>query len=351
MVKQDRNHILSAGYIRNWAIDDQVMCELLPEGKRQLLSPSQVGVRKKFYAGSPDKAGKRTAAPAESARHLVETRALPLIRNLPDRWPLDDEGDRAWIALWIAMTMCSSPGRRRRIPRTVSRFFADLEREDPTFAAMTRRGRAEFSQPDFELDSMFEEVSSVASLIGQMHWALLGFGKRELVSSDHPVDALLWSAGDPEWHAESPSSLVLVSRELRVPCGPAAALVLSWLDGDDRVPGVKAPRHLAGVVNRGVWMLAERHRFWQPGQTPRGVADGRPGGAVTRELFPDYDPKNCRRLDLVLPWHEARIRAQQAGTDDRSVTTARMERVDGRLVFRQVRHDGEHAEAFAEFSL
>jgi hypothetical protein len=349
-VQQDRNHVISAGYIRNWSVDDLVMCELVPDGQRLPLAPSRVGVRKKFYAGSPKNDGTRTAAPAERARGLVETNALPLLRELPDRWPLRDSSQRAWVALWLAMTLCSSPRQRRSIPGTVQRFFSDLEQSDPIFAAITRRTRGEFAQPDFELDSMFEEVSTVASLIGQMHWTLLRFARPEVVSSDHPIDAVLWTK-DANRSAGAPSGLVCDSREVRIPIGPAAALFLSWADGDDRVDMVHARRHHVGIVNRGVWVRAEHHRFWQPGQTPRGIDDSRPSAPLSRELFPDYDPKTCKRLDAALAWHTARIRAQQSGVEDRAVVTASMEYINGELVLTHARHDGEHAAVFSDFTL
>ncbi|MDA0168436.1 DUF4238 domain-containing protein [Solirubrobacter taibaiensis] len=349
-MKQDRNHVISAGYIRNWSVDDFVMCELVPERKRRLLAPSQVGVRKKFYAGSAKDDGTRTAEPAEHARGLVETKALPLLRELADHWPLQDTAQRAWVALWLAMTLCSSPHQRGFIPRTVQRFFSSIERTDPMFAAITRRTRDEFAEPDFELDSMFEEVSTVASLMGQMHWALLRFSRPELVSSDHPIDTVLWTS-DGNRSAGAPSGLVCDSCEIRIPIGPSAALLLSWADRDDRVDPINARRHHVSAVNRGVWIRAERHRFWQPGQTPRGVDDSRPSARLSVELFPDYDPKTCRRLDVALAWHTARLRAQQGGVEDRAVITAIMEHTSSGLVMTHQRHDGQHAAVFSDFQL
>jgi len=177
-MKLDRNHVISAGYIRNWAVDGVVECELvIPRRKRLQLAPSQVGVRTKFYAGSPAADGRRSAAAAEHARAAVETKALPLLRELADRWPLTSGDEWAWAALWFAMTLCASPGRRQQIPATVARFYTMLEREQPVIAAVTAEHRHELSEADFELDSMFEEVSTVASLLGQMHWTLLRFAR------------------------------------------------------------------------------------------------------------------------------------------------------------------------------
>ena len=193
-VELDRNHIISAGYIRNWAIDDLVECELVPEGKRIRLAASRVGVRKKFYAGSPTPDGSRSAGPAERAHGAVETKALPLLRDLAARWPVPDAEERAWVALWLAMTLCASPRRRQEIPSLVARFYATLEQDAPLLAALTADQRQELAEADFELDSLFEEISAVASLLGQMHWTLLRFSRPALISCDHPLSTVLWTS-------------------------------------------------------------------------------------------------------------------------------------------------------------
>ena len=349
-VKLDRNHVISAGYIRNWAVDDVVECELVPDGRRLQLAPSRVGVRKKFYAASPTAEGTRPAAAAEQARADVETRALPLLRDLADRWPLRDGSERAWVALWLAMTLCASPRRRQEIPETVDRFYRALESEDPLLAALTVGKRHELSEPDFELDSMFEDVTTVASLIGQMHWTLLRFGRPALISSDHPISSVLWTR-DMSRSAGAPSLLVLDSLEIRVALGPTSALLLTWADADDRVDVVRAARHHLCAFNRGAWEQAERHRFWQPGTTPRDIEDKRPLAPISAELFRGYDPKTSARLDAALAWYTRRVLDQQAGSDDRAVVIAWMEQVDGELRVVPVRHADEHAALFASFRL
>jgi hypothetical protein len=349
-VKLDRNHIISAGYIRNWAVDDLVECELVPEGKRLQLSPSQVGVRKKFYAGSPAPDGTRSAAPAERARGAVETKALPLLRNLADRWPVPNAEERAWVALWLAMTMCASPRQRQQIPGTVARFYAALEREAPLLAALTASQRQELTAAEFELDSMFEEVSTVASLLGQMHWTLLRFVWPALISSDHPVSTVLWTS-DTRRSAGSPSVLLLDSLEVRVAVSPTTALLLTWADADDRVDAMHAEGHHLRAFNRGAWEQAERHRFWQLGTMPRSIDERRPVTPISAGLFRAYDPRSSARLDAALAWIRRRLLEQQAGVKDGAVVTAWMEQADGtpRVVPR--RHAGEHASVFSAFGL
>ncbi len=300
-VKQDRNHIVSAGYIRNWAVDEVVECELVTDGRRRSLAPSHVGVRKKFYAGSPGPDGTRRAAPAERARHAVETEALPLLRELPIRWPLRDSGERAWIALWLAMILCTSPRRRQQLPDMVARFYAYLDREAPEFAQLTADQRHELCEADFELDSMFEDVSTAASLLGQMHWTLLQFTSPSLVSSDHPISTTLWTR-DKTRSSSEPPALLLASLEVRVPIGPTAALLLTWVDADDRADAVPASQTLLAAFNRGAWCQAERHRFWRPGTTPSDIDDRRPVPPISAELFDGYEPKSSARLDAAFAW-------------------------------------------------
>lgn len=346
----DRNHIVSAGYIRNWAVDDVVECELVPNARRLQLAPSQVGVRKKFYAGSPAADGTRTAAAVEQARGAVENRALPLLRDLGDRWPLRNSDERAWVALWLAMMLCASPRRRQHIPATVDRFFHALERDAPLLAARTAGQRQELRETAFELDSMFWEVSTVASLLGQMHWTLVRFARPELISSDHPVSTVLWTR-DPTRSAGAPPVLLLDSLEVRVAVSPTTALLLTWADADDRVDAVHAALHHSRGFNRGAWEQAEQHRFWQPGTTPPGVEDRQPAVPSSAELLRGYEPNNSARLDSALAWYRQRLLGHLAGVEDRAVVTAWMEQTDRGLRIAHVQHTDQHAEVFSAFVL
>ncbi|UGS36109.1 DUF4238 domain-containing protein [Capillimicrobium parvum] len=343
---RDRNHVISAGYIRNWTVDDVVECELVDGGQRLKLPPSQVGVRKKFYAASPSPDGSRPAAVAETERGAIETRALPLIRQLGQRWPLTDAGERAWVALWIAMILCASPRQRGEIPGMVGRFLDEMEREAPLLAWLTRAGRQELREADFELDSMFDAVSTVASIIGQMHWALLRFSRPELVSSDHPITQAAWSRTDAGGHVDVS---LLGSLEVRVPLDPRDALLLTWADADDRVPGHDAPRHQLAAFNHGAWAQAETHRFWRPGTTPRGI-DARPV-AVSAASFPAYDIRNSARLDATTAWLQTRTLDRARGVEDRAVVTAWMTQTTEGLKHSFVRHEGEHAQVLSSYSL
>jgi hypothetical protein len=349
-VELDRNHIISAGYVRNWASDDVVDCEPVPEGKRIRLAASRVGVRKKFYAGSPARDGSRSAGPAERARGVVENKALPLLRDLADRWPVTDSEERAWIALWLAMILCASPRRRQEIPGLVARFYAALEQDALLLAGLTVDQRPELAEADFELDSLFEEISAVASLLGQMHWTLLRFSRPALISCDHPLSTVLWT-NDPTRSAGSASVLVLDSLELRIAVSPTAALLLSWNDSDDRVKAVPAAMDDCLTLNRSAWDKAERHRFWEPGVSPTGIDGADTASPISTMWFKNYDPRSSARLDAALDWIRRRLIDQQAGVNDRAVVTAWMVHAGGhpRVVFS--RHAGEHASVFSAFEL
>jgi hypothetical protein len=347
-VELNRNHFLSAGYVRNWAGEDGlVSCELLPEGKRLRLAPTDIGVRKKFYARSPAPDGVRSARQAEKARGIVETEALPLIRDLAVQSGTPQGAERAWIALWLGMTLCGSPWRRRQIPDTVARFLTDLERDAPALAARTGDQRGELAEPDFELDSMFEEVSTTASLLGQMHWTVLRFDRPELTSSDHPIVSRLWSR-DPTGARDAPPMRLLESHEVLVTTGPQVALLLTWLDADDRRSSVVGRRSLVDALNGGSWAQAERHRFWHPDTWPRPPARSRSNISVTPQLLTAYDPRTTLRLDTALSWTRARYKR---GMTDRDVVISTVETTRGVARVALHRFGGAHARAFSEFGL
>jgi len=134
-------------------------------------------------------------------------------------------------------------------PSNVARFFSALELQRPIFAAVTASKREGLSEPDFELDSMFAEVSTVASLIGQMHWTLLVAGRPAFISSDHPITPVLWS-NQATQTVGAPDVLMLGSSEVRLPVGPRAALLFTWHDADDRVETVPAAAHHGACSTR-----------------------------------------------------------------------------------------------------
>jgi hypothetical protein len=344
----DRNHFVSAGYVRNWAGEDGlVSCEILPEGKRLQLAPTDIAVRRRFYARSPAPDGVRSARQAEKARGAVETRALPLIRDLAVQPGTPQGSERAWIALWLGMTLCGSPWRRRQIPETVARFFAELERNAPVVAARTSDQRGELAEPDFELDSMFEDVSTTASLLGQMHWTVLRFDRPELTSSDHPIVCRLWSR-DPKGARDAPPMRLLESHEVLVATGPQAALLLTWFDADDRRSSIVVHGSLVDTFNRGSWAQAERHRFWHPDRSPRPPERSGSSISVEPQLLTVYDPRTTLRLDTALSWTRERY---ERGMTDRAVVISTMATVQDVPCVALHRFDGAHAEVFSEFGL
>jgi hypothetical protein len=236
------------------------------------------------------------------------------------------------------------------LPDTVARFYAYLDREAPEFAQLTADQRHELSEADFELDSMFEDVSTAASLLGQMHWTLLQFTSPSLVSSDHPISTTLWTR-DKTRSSSEPPALLLASLEVRVPIGPTTALLLTWVDADDRADAVRASQTLLAAFNRGAWCQAERHRFWRPGTTPRDIDDRRPVPPISAELFDGYEPKSSARLDAAFAWAHQRMLGHLNGVEDRAVVTAWIEESNGGLRVAHVRHSHDHARVFSAFAL
>ena len=217
--------------------------------------------------------GVRSAQQAEKARGTVENEALPLIRGLAVQSGTPQGAERAWIALWLGMTLCGSPWRRRQIPDTVARFFADLERDAPALAARTVDQRGELAEPDFELDSMFEEVSTTASLLGQMHWTVLQFDRPELTSSDHPIVCRLWSR-DATRARDAPPMRLLESHEVLVATGPEQRSCSLGSTKTIEDPALLEADARWTRSNSGSWVQAERHPSGIPihrQDHPRGV--------------------------------------------------------------------------------
>jgi len=92
------------------------------------------------------------------------------------------------------------------------------------------------------LRKMLELVPKVATLLGHMHWTLLRFGRDRLATSDCPVVPwpLADRVGEP---GPLPWSGIREMVEIRFAVSPRLALVMTWLDEDDRTPPRTATAH------------------------------------------------------------------------------------------------------------
>lgn len=285
-----KHHVVPKGYLKAWAVSHQVMVARPGMDGAFRCNVAKAGVVTDFYRrfrpdGTPSDDVEGSLAGAESI-------ALPLLRQLRDRWPLSD-ADKGILAQLLALQLSRGSTWRdfhdhlveRSVPEMRREFLESLEasswrlpdgsrtnREE--FEAAFAKGRRDISSDTQRLERMLESVEKVSMVLGSMHWSLLEFEDDRLMTSDHPV--VVWplsrELGAPvDWR---PSQGLLPTLEVRFPVSPRSALLLTWMDAfDDDAPVLRAPPSAARNINACTRAQAAQQWFFKPSAEP-GIARG-----------------------------------------------------------------------------
>jgi hypothetical protein len=280
MPEHQRNHTVTQAYLDLFADNGMLMCHLVDPGWVKKIPTEHATVHGDFYVYR--RADGSRCTDFEVALGDVENVSVPLLRTLPQRWPLWGP-DRAKVAEYVAIQMLRTPAWRAF--------------HDPLRDAVLEDQEADFSgiPPDLweehvdsirsdkhRLEVMGRQFSIAASLIASMQWTLLEFGKRRLLTSDHPVVAI----GPEPGAAEAVPRWGLANVvEYRFPVTPTCALLFAWRDNgpDERRRGFPQD---AQALNFSVRSQAQTQWFWHPESS---LASGFDEFHLMTSRFYDYD--------------------------------------------------------------
>jgi hypothetical protein len=285
-----RSHLVPAGYLRGFAADGHVMA-IDRNGRSRRRGVKQAGVERDFYRRRrPDGT---YIQDVEETMARLESDAIPVIRDLGNSWP-PERTARATLAQFLALQLVRGRGWRGWHDEFIGR---EVESWQETREPVRPGGPAP-SEADIEavgdallgdagrLRKMLELVPKVATLLGHMHWTLLRFGRDRLATSDSPV--VPWPLAE---HTREPGPLpwsagIREMVEVRFAVSPRLALLMTWLNEDDRTEPRVAAAHHDRNLNAFVMAQAEREWFHRPGMSVR-QSSGRLT-PLSAELFPDY---------------------------------------------------------------
>jgi hypothetical protein len=262
--KHRHNHIVTRRYLDLFAEAGFVACHPAGEGPPKEISTKDAGVRSNFYAyRRPD--GTRSTS-VEEAMGPLETQAVPLLRTIESRWPIEGR-DRATLAEYLALQLVRVPAWRsfhdELRDRVLDRQEAEREAMDPEHwqdYVASMRSDAHRSQ------MMLRQVPKIGSLLLSMQWTLLRFGSARLLTSDHPV-VPVEIGDDPAAPRDGiPRSGFANVGELRFPVSPRHALLLCWADEGDA--DLRGHPQQARIINHSVKEQAEIHWFCPPSASP-----------------------------------------------------------------------------------
>jgi hypothetical protein len=149
-----RNHLTPAGYLRGFADDDGM---LRRQGTAKLVHVNGAAVKRNAYVVTL-RDGTETDT-VERSLAAIDAKAPPLLRNLPDIWPLG-RVDRFLLTEYLAAQLARTQDGLRRHDRLVTRALAG------TYPSARGRHPAHDS---LRARAMFAILGHTLRLLGGMH--------------------------------------------------------------------------------------------------------------------------------------------------------------------------------------
>lgn len=122
------SHVVPAGYLRAWADGKQIAMRRVGSTEATIIGVRDAGVRKDFYRRTRPSTGE-SIYDVEWSLQQAEQAAIPLIREVGNRWPLVDE-DKGKIGQFLALQHLRGTAFKAWHERHTARIAADL-RADP----------------------------------------------------------------------------------------------------------------------------------------------------------------------------------------------------------------------------
>ncbi len=274
------NHIVTRSQIDLFAAERRVECHF-PDGTHRLVGSRNVGVRKNFY--SVKGADGSLSTGFERAINPIETNGIVVLREIDDRWPMNDV-DRVFLCEFLALQAVRSPAYRRFFE--VRRDASLRERAADIDPARQRELESAVLSDQFTIENVTGQIAKMATLFGSMHATLLRFGAPRLLCSDHPLVPVPFMSADGAPISAMPDVGVLNTIEFRFPISSDRALLLTWREHDDDFPVFTGRLHHMKSINASVRDQAEQHWFHRP-EISAPCASG-PLLPLSFELFDDY---------------------------------------------------------------
>jgi hypothetical protein len=223
-------HIVPKCYLRNFADGEKIAVRIVGDAATpKITSIDKAGRRGAYYRRTrPDGT---EIDDVEWSLAQGERAAAHVLREIRERWPLTLD-DKSRLASLFGIQLVRGP-----------RFMA--WRADATTKYLNEQRAAGTEVEGFDeyilgdtqrLVQMLEIGRKLMSAFGSMHWTLLEFPTRVIVTSDHPV--VQWpAASGARLPAPTPVGVgVMENLEVRVPVAPDLAVVMTWQDLPDDDP-------------------------------------------------------------------------------------------------------------------
>ncbi len=262
------NHVVPKSYIEQFGDERSFVTTHFVDDEQMPpkdLPATHVGKRKSIYLTEPDADGIR-GRELEDHFGEIETKALPLLKSLDERWPIDSTDERGKIAEYLAIQLLRTPAWLHTLDRN-SRASADAYQAPkwvPDHIVAAARKDAPLRRNQF--DAAMGLKALIGTMFASMRWTLLRTSSPLIASSDQPLVAVPF---DPE----TPTGPVLRSgiksiEEVRLPISCERVLLLDWYDALDGQRPATIPRDAVRTINFATIEQADIHWFHRPKRDP-----------------------------------------------------------------------------------
>lgn len=300
----DHSHVVPAGYLRAFAVDDMLVMRLVGEAEGRLISVRNAAVRTAFYRRRRHDG--TSIDDVEWSLSQLENQTLPILPRVRESWPLSGD-EKGKLAFLFGYQLVRGPHWRAWYEDRTRNFVEESVRGEPR-SPDGGLGTEEEIQ-DFEQEllgstprtvRMLSVGTKVSGLLGSMHWTLIEFHSPLLATSDHPV--VPWPSDRSSQQPQQTSYDIglFETLEFRVPISPHLAILMTWFDDEDPSTPTRGTREMAGNLNAFTVAQAERQWFHTPERVPPvATGDLLP---ISRTLLREYGPdavRASRRRNLV----------------------------------------------------
>jgi hypothetical protein len=271
----NRSHIVPKAYLSAFAEEGMIAMRLVGEAESRTISIKDAGVRTDYYSRTRPNTGERIDD-IEWSLSVLESVAIPTLRQARDAWP-PATPEKAKLAQLFGYQLVRGPRWREWYEKTTGKFVDEAVRDMPLPITETGVPPTTEEVEHFKQELLSSTTRStrmlgaglkVASALGSMHWMLIEFQSPMLATSDHPV--VPWPLWEPSRQPvpTPPEMGLFETLEIRVPISPRLAIVMTWLDDEDRAEPVRGVKDIAANLNAFTVAQAEQQWFHIPTRVP-----------------------------------------------------------------------------------
>lgn len=241
MSAYQKNHTVSAGYLRRFAKNGQITVHHATRGVRDI-GPKAVGFQRDFWGPN------EVAREMEAAFDQCENPTLRTLQTIAEQWPLDLPV-RALVAQFLAIHVIRTPAFGIFARRVGVGSLQEVAQQHQMTPSEIAAANAWVTGPHMHANMLLGQVGPIASIFSNMQWTLVQFDDDLLITCDQPVMLLPLAPAAITPASSVPANGFPRTVEVRFTLDPRQMLLMTWADAPDTERPLKGTYSQACSVN------------------------------------------------------------------------------------------------------